>query len=62
MKINPENESTWYNKACAESLMDKKSEALVYLKCAIELDPSYTPSNDSKIVTFIKFDSITISL
>jgi ATP-dependent transcriptional regulator len=39
-ELNPEDMTACYNKACAESLMDKKSEALVYLKRAVELDPS----------------------
>jgi tetratricopeptide (TPR) repeat protein len=40
-ELNPEDGTACYNKACAESLMDKKSKALVYLKRAVELDPSY---------------------
>jgi tetratricopeptide (TPR) repeat protein len=47
LKINPEDESSWYNKACAYSLMNKKSEALADLKGAIELNPSYKESAKS---------------
>jgi len=41
LEINPEDPNMWYNKACNESLMNKKSEALTYLKRAVELDPEY---------------------
>jgi tetratricopeptide (TPR) repeat protein len=44
LKINPEDKSVWYNKACAHSSMNKKNEALVDLKRAVELDPSYRES------------------
>jgi len=47
LKIDPEDESVWYNKACAHSLMNKKSEALADLKLAIELNPSYRESAKS---------------
>ena len=47
LKIDPEDESVWYNKACAHSLMNKRSEALVYLKLAVELNPSYRESAKS---------------
>jgi tetratricopeptide (TPR) repeat protein len=47
LKINPENESVWYNKACAHSSMNKKNEALVDLKRAVELNPSYRESTKS---------------
>ncbi len=41
LEINPEDPNVWYNKACTNSLMNKKSEALTYLKRAVELDPEY---------------------
>ena len=47
LKIDLENESAWYNKACAHSSMNKKSEALADLKRAVELDPSYRESAKS---------------
>ena len=47
LKIDPEDESVWYNKACAHSLMNKKSEALADLKRAVELNPSYRESAKS---------------
>ncbi len=41
LEINPEDAKVCYNKACADSLMNKKSEALTYLKRAVELNPKY---------------------
>ncbi|WP_292387850.1 tetratricopeptide repeat protein [Methanosarcina sp. UBA5] len=41
LEINPEAPNTYYNKACTQSLMNKKNEALTDLKSAIELDPKY---------------------
>jgi len=47
LKINPEDENAWYIKACVFSLMNKKSEALSDLRCAVELNPSYRESAKS---------------
>jgi len=40
-ELNPEDGNICYNKACADSLMNKKSEAFAQLKRAIELNPRY---------------------
>jgi len=47
LKINPENESVWHNKACVHSSMNKKNEALIDLKRAVELNTSYRESAKS---------------
>ena len=41
LKIKPNFEAVWFNKACAQALLSRKEDALNSLKKAIELNPGY---------------------
>ena len=41
LKIKPNFDAVWFNKACAQALLSRKEDALNSLKKAIELNPGY---------------------
>ena len=41
LKIKPNFDAVWFNKACAQALLSRKEDALGSLKKAVELNPGY---------------------
>ena len=41
LKIKPDFDAVWFNKACAHALLSSRDDAMSSLKKAIELNPRY---------------------